>query len=138
MRYWETDSFKALQQDWYQRLKDEGFADAEELVGADMLLKQNAEHVLARVDNIRKDARESYYQQLRRKASVEVFDSDIDRTILTMLAEGARIRTIIDALNCMGIRRPPRYQSEFRRCRESIRLTVRKYEIRWGLRQETA
>lgn len=136
MKFWLTNSFRALQRAWYQRLAADGFEDAEELVGEEVVLRQNAHHSAPYEHEERRVAREEYYRMLRCLAAVEAFDSPIDEVIIIMTAEGARQKEIEARLNSLGIRRPPRFLSEKRRCRESIRLTVRKYERRWGLRAD--
>ena len=51
----------------------------------------------------RRAARQEYYRILRNVSSVGEFDSEIDRVIMTMTAEGARQRDIERELNTMGI-----------------------------------
>lgn len=136
MKWWLTKRFRALQERWYQRLADSGFVDAEVMVGGELRLCQNAHHAAPYEHPGQREARQEYYHLLRCLALVEEFDSEVDRVIMTMTADGAKQKEIEAALNELGIRRPPRFLSDKRRCRESIRLCVRKYERRWGLRQD--
>lgn len=136
MKFWLTKSFRALQRGWYERLAESGFEDAEELVSGEPALKQNAHHAAPYEHHDRRTAREEYYRMLRSFAAAEAFDSEIERTIMILAAEGTRQKEIEATLNQMGIRRPPRFLAAERRCRESIRLTIRKYERRWGIREE--
>lgn len=137
MKFWNNKAFHELRDYWYQKLAESGFVDQEELTGTSLMtLRQRALHSVAYESHEQRCGRQEYYRRLRELASEATFDSDIDRIIITMTAEGARQKEIELALNAVGVRRPPRFLSEKRRCRESIRLTVRKYERRWGLRQD--
>jgi hypothetical protein len=138
LNYWEAPRFKALQRDWYQRLEEEGFRDAEEIIGGDMVLRQNAEHPYRGSDLLLIASKEAYFKLLRDWVQTGDFDSETDRIIMSMVSDGTKQRIIMAELNDMGIKRPPTFKSDQRRCRESIRLTVRKYEIRWGMRKESA
>ena len=132
-----TKYLRALQREWYARLRETGFVDAEEMLSnGEMVLLQNAHHSVAYEHHDRRTAREEYYRMLSALVAAEPFDSEIDRIIMVMAADGARQRAIEVELNAMGIRRPPRFRADERRCRESIRLTIRKYERRWGLRKD--
>ncbi len=127
MTYWKSPVFKALQQAWYAKLADKGFEDAEEMVGADMMLKQIAAHSYRDMDELGITTKAAYYRALGEMVQVSVFQSDVDRMILTMFAEGSKIKQIIDALAGKGSRR----------CRKTVMVTIRRYEMIWGLRQYT-
>lgn len=127
MTYWQSESFKSLQAAWYERLAKDGFEDAEELVAGEMVLKQVAAHPYRTADELGITTKESYYRLLGQNVQQSNFQSDIDRLILTMFAEGAKMKKIGDALRTMG----------HRRCRNTICFTIRKYEMRWGLRSYT-
>lgn len=127
MTYWQTQHFKALQALWYERLEAQGFEDAEELVDGELVLKQNAQHPLKGADPIEIEQKSTYYRVIGARAHDHPFRKETDRIIMLMFAEGAKIKTIVEALTQAGARR----------CRESIRYTIRKYEMQWGLRQYT-
>lgn len=139
MTYWLTDSFKALQTAWYQRLEKEGFVDAEEIIDGDPELKQNAEHAY-----LCKDAdmtlqqylnREEYFHRLSHHVSVEDFDTEIDRLILSLYAEGTSKRRIAGILRKLAPRRPPAFVSDLYRSRKTVWYRICVYEMRWGLRE---
>lgn len=98
------------------------------MIGEDPVLKQTAAwpYQGASLENI--EAKESYFLQLGARVATSVFQSDVDRLILTMAADGAKIKHITEALEQRGTRR----------CRMTVRMTIRKYEVAWGLRQWTA
>lgn len=127
MTYWKTKDFKKLQQAWYARLESEGFLDAEEVVGDDLVLRQNAAHVYRDQSEISREIKESYYRLISQKVQETDFRSDVDRIILTSYCEGKKANVICEELKSRGT---PRF-------RHAIRFTVRKYEVLWGLRTYT-
>ena len=127
MTFWKSPSFKTLQADWYQRLEDEGFEDIEEMICGDMMLRQIASHAYRDLDPLEITSKEAYYRLLGQHILVEPFQNDVDKLILTMFAEGAKIKRIREALITRGKGR----------CRNTITFTIRKYEMRWGMREYT-
>ena len=65
LKFWQTKRFLAMQRAWYQKLAQLGFTDAEELVGTEMVLSQNAHHAAAYEHQDRRAARQEYYRILR-------------------------------------------------------------------------
>lgn len=132
MTYWKTARFKAMQEAWYAKLEESGFKDAEEMRDGEMMLKQTGDHMLAwhttRMEytgNLLKfESKETYYRILGEKVQDSAFQNDVDRIIVTMLAEGHRVKEITEELASQGESR----------CRMTIRMTLRKYEMKWGLR----
>ena len=124
MTYWNSPEFKALQQAWYAKLEDEGFQDAEELVGEEMMLRQVAEHAYKDSDELGVKTKEAYYRILEHRVQGSAFQNDIDRLIMTMFADGTKIKRIVETLEDRGSRR----------CRMTVRMTIRRYEMKWGLR----
>lgn len=124
MTFWRSPTFKALQKDWYQRLANEGFEDAEELIGEEMTLRQSAAHPLRHSSELGIITKEAYYRFLGQNIQEFTFSSEVDKIILTLFAEGAKIRKIGEELAKVGEAR----------CRGTIRYTIRKYEMVWGLR----
>lgn len=132
MTYWLSAKFKALQNAWYAKLEATGFEDAEVMVNGQMMLRQCAEHPLKEWSSLEVDTRATYYQALGILTETHDFQSIVDRTILTMFAEGAKIRTICEVLEHRGI---PSLRQRRRRCRNTVTFTIRKYEQLWGLRE---
>lgn len=127
MSYWNSPTFKSLQRTWYRRLEADGFQDAEEMIGSELMLRQSATHPYRHTDELGIETKEAYYNFLSQQASEFQFHNDIDRVILTMFAEGAKIKRISEALEKRG--QP--------RCRWTIRYRIRAYEMKWGLREYT-
>lgn len=125
MNFWKTKSFKELQRTWYQQLQKEGFQDAEEPIGDEMVLKQSAAHPYHGADQLVRTSKEAYYRLLSQQVQEAEFRSEVDRIILTMFAEGSPLKSIREAISKLGMVR----------CRNTITFTIRKYEMRWGLRE---
>lgn len=124
MTYWKIPSFRALQQTWYERLRDEGFQDAEEFVDGEMVLKHSAVHPCQLKDKTTCETKEEYYRVLAQRAQESSFQNDVDHFILALYAEGKKIKLICEELQKRGTRR----------CRNTVTFTVRRYEMKWGLR----
>lgn len=124
MKYWQTQHFKAMQQAWYAKLKTDGFVDAEEMIAGEMLLKQSATHPYRGLDCLSIGYKEDYFRFMSQRAQDNEFQSEVDRTIVTMFAEGSKIKSIVQTLHSEG--KP--------RCRGTVRFTIRKYEMEWGLK----
>ncbi len=127
MTFWKTPSFIELQRAWYQRLEKEGFQDAEQLVGDQLVLKQIAAHPYRNEDQLGRTIKEAYFRLLGQEIQKAIFKSEVDRLILTMFADGHTYRAICRALDNLGT---PRH-------RKTVRFTIRKYEMAWGLREYT-
>lgn len=127
MTFWKRPEFKALQKQWYQRIEEEGFEDAEELIGDDLVLKQTASSAYGSLDEITRESKEAYYTFVAQKVQETEFKSPVDRTILAGVASGRKIRDIVEDLHNQGTPR----------CRFTVRIKIRTYEMKWGLRQYT-
>jgi len=127
VRYWETTAFKALQKEWYAKLKDDGFCDAEIVCNGDLKLRQPTR--LDHTDHeTKKQAKLAYFNLMTECVERHKFDREDHRIIMTLHAEGKRIIDIIHILAIFGEERE----------RQSIRYIIRRYEMRWGIREYTA
>ena len=136
MTYWETSSFKALQADWYRRLKEDGFQDAERVVELPqpdgttktyLKFKRTSSHAICETTVEQKEQKEAYFRLLGQLVHVSEYESEVDRLILNMFADGERIKKIVETLALFGTSRG----------RDTVRWTIRKYEMRWGLKEYT-
>jgi hypothetical protein len=127
VNFWKTQSFKALQDEWYQRLEKEGFRDVEITIGDEPVLKQTAAHPYRGAKQLEIDCQEAYYWLLLQKAESAEFSSEIDRIILTSFARGVKIYMICEDLRRRGMSRD----------RKAVRFTIRRYEMLWGMREYT-
>lgn len=128
------EQFEALQREWYQKLADSGFDDAEVLVNGEMhLVHRSFQLFFTRpwkkkrkfsVDEINQIA--DYYMALRGfvECPETEFRNEIDKIVMSKHAEGSKIKDIWLELKAYGKTRD----------RYSIRIIIRRYEMAWGLR----
>lgn len=127
MTFWKTKEFKALQDAWYKRLEGLGFQDAEKTVGGEVVLKQNSSNAYRGADPDLIELKEKYFNLLTEKVQDAEFRSEVDRLIMTWHAEGMLIKYICEELDDMGMWR----------ARDTVRYTIRKYEMAWGIKAWT-
>lgn len=127
MTFWKSQHFKALQKDWYKRLEDLGFRDAEKIVGDELVLRQCAAHMYKDTDELSRQHKADYYNILSQQVHHATFSNNVDQLILSLYADGKKIKAICDELEKIGERR----------CRGTIRYTIRKYEMSWGMKEYT-
>lgn len=129
LSYWKTQHFKALQDAWYKRLSDVGFKDSEEPVGDEMELKQSSYQDTRpdRYSELTRQTREEYYMILSEYAKEAIFEREVDQVIMMMRSSGSRIKEIRDELKKIGKSR----------CLLSIRIIIRRYEVKWGIKKYT-
>lgn len=116
--------FKALLQEWNQKLKDSGFKDIEEPVGDDLVLKRSgSDHRLKLLlqDTIAREARAKYYEIIGERIVNTSFDNETEKKILTLYYEGVSQGTIQKILGIKG-----------HRCK--IYRPIHKWLKRWGLK----
>lgn len=118
MKVHETQEFKKQQEEWYNRLKSEGFKDIEICLNGEF-------HLMQRSRPTPTDEKLQYFQALTYFANNEPFDNKIDEFILIKRADGFKIKDISNEMKQMKL---AHYH------RESIRYIIRKYEMRWGLK----
>jgi hypothetical protein len=123
-KFYQTKEFKALAEQWEKKLAQDGLADIEKCVGSQRMLKQNSANVYRQMEATRREAKEYYYQQLSGCLYFSSFDSEVDRVVMSLKAEGANITEICRELLARGM-------SRYRR---TVRLIIRKYEHKWGIR----
>ena len=127
MTKWNTPEFKQLQKEWYQRLDDEGFQDAEVLIDGELVLQQRASNVYRGSPQIQRESKEAYFRLLGQLVHKAKFDRKIDKTVLMAYAAGDRITVIVRDLKKEGTPRN----------RTAVRFIIRKYKMRWGLEEYT-
>lgn len=127
MKFWETKSFKAIRDEWYQNLEQNGFKDIEKVCGEELVLRQFSQHVFKNVNDLAKVQKESYFASLSHAVHHAEFDSEVDKLVLTLYADGQKIKTICAELERIGESR----------CRGAVRFMIRRYEHQWGMRKYT-
>lgn len=120
MKYYQTPQFKKLQQEWYNKLKEQSFKDIETNENLNLDLGKyryyhSADSALAK---------EEYFSALQEALSQYECDTPIHSTIMILKASGRLIQEIVRVLNAAGT---PVH-------RKTIRYIIRNYENRWGIR----
>lgn len=123
-KYYQTDSFRREAELWEKVLEQEGLPDIEKRIGEDYVLKQNSSNVYRQMDSTRREAKEIYYQRLATALLFASFDTEIDQIVMVLKAQGHKITEICKSLAAAGVGR----------YRRTVRLIIRKYEDRWGIR----
>jgi hypothetical protein len=128
----KSKEFIALQQKWYKKLSDEGFNDAEEVRGSELVLKQTAHHPLrwtAKGDNpTAREAKQRYYELLEHRVNGHTFIKPVHEQIMTLLSKGFTQKEICAVLRATGAK--PSY-------RGLVKFIIRRYEDEWGLKKWT-
>lgn len=128
MKWYERPEFIILQQAWYQRLKEDGFEDAEEMIGHEMKLKLLAKSVHRNdLSELNRELKAAYFAMIHQSLFGAPFPDKIDRLILIRHAAGATNLAIAKELRQIG---EPR-------CRNTVAFTIRKYLVAWGIRDFT-
>lgn len=124
-KFWQTNEFKTLQDEWNEKLNESGFKDAETLLGdGDWALKQKATNAYRATHQTIRDGKQRYFELLGSAFNDEQFCDWVERLIMEHRADGWTIREISDKLKMLN-----------ERChRETIRNVIRKYEVRWKIR----
>jgi hypothetical protein len=126
-----SKEFLLLQEEWYLKLKNSGFVDAEKRQNNGRWILKQEDNRFCRKgrndDEIKIRAKIEYYTQLGQYANDPNtwFRNDIDRFIMQLLAEGAIISEIKQEVF---------FQFEIDRHLNTIRYITRKYERLWGLK----
>jgi len=123
-KFYLTNEFKSLSKEWDQKLESEGLGDVEKSLDGGRVLRQRSSNVYRQMDRTTIEAKEIYFQQLNSCLQAADFDSEIDKIVMSLKAQGAKIIEICAYLTEIG---KSRY-------RKTVRLIIRKYEDRWGIR----
>jgi len=125
MTFWKSTVFKELQAEWQKRLEADGFRDIEKMCGAQMELRQFANHsFMANLTREEMQDRETYFNKIVDYINATKFRNEVERLILQWHADGKRLIDIQADLIAAG----------YYRCKNAVRFTIRRYEMRWGLR----
>lgn len=123
LKFWRTPRFKSLQSEWERKLKESGFIDVER----EGKLIQNAPNSYRTKVEVMIEAKRRYYDLLGQGVHEEPdFRDDVERYIITRRAEGVQIKQIGIELKATGHRNSV----------ETIRLTLRHYEKKWGIKRK--
>jgi len=122
------EAFAKLQAKWYAKLAKSGFEDIEELVGSEWHLKSSDTHHCKYDPEVVRGAKQAYFESLRECVASQKFDNKQDKYVMKRLSEGATQKAIAEELRAKG------YPCH----RQSLPYTIRKYEVRWGIKNYPA
>ena len=126
-KFYQSNDFKKLEEEWTQKLAENGFQDAEKKIAGERVLRQSADYAFRRKehDQIYREAKLEYFSLLSAKMSTAKFEDQSDRLIMQRTADGKSISEISNELKSLGWKKHNR---------DTIRYIRRRYETRWGIR----
>lgn len=101
-RFWSSKDFKKLNAKWAKKLKESGFEDIEQ--DETHLNFWNGSRLATLYTDEQFQARQEYYRIAGQFLHEYKFDSDLDRTIWEMHANGSSIRNITTYLKAKKIK----------------------------------
>ena len=109
-----SSEFKALKNEWYQKLKDEGFKDAENDFG----LKVYHAAAFSRETNaIKNETKETYFTLAQHFLQSHKFESSLHELIWAYRCEGLSFRNIAKKVNASGLHKPVNKDSVQKLCK---------------------
>jgi len=124
MEFWKAKKFKELNTEWNKKLKESGFEDLEVETKGERLLKQRAANSYRQANELERQTRLDYFLLLGYLAHNTKFDSSFDQLVMLRHSEGKTIKEIVDEISKNGISRD----------RKTIRYIIRRWQMRWGIR----
>lgn len=120
----KRQNLPALQREWDLILAATGFKDIEKTIGRDRVLIQFASNAYRQADQLTRESKIAYYDLLCEKINTSAFLNEVDRRVMTMYSQGAKIKQIIDELTHSG----------HSIHRQTCRFIIRRYESIWGIK----
>lgn len=104
MAAWYKDKdFKSLEAHWYQKLKEEGFEDAENVSKETRPLKvEHGYYYICRYDELSFKQKEEYFRLCDRFRNEFPFDNEFDQAVFGLHAAGRSNREIAKVLEASG------------------------------------
>lgn len=94
----KSKEFKALEREWYQKLKDNDFEDIEDLRNEKRLLKCWHSFQYQRISKVKWEAIKIYYEKAAELLLTYVFTTERHKMIWEMHCQGMTCREISDQL----------------------------------------
>ena len=124
-KFWQTNDFKKLESEWYEKLEKDKFQDAEKKINGKLVLKQRATNCYRSSKTLERETKQRYFELLGQKLHLEKeFRDEVEEFIIEKRSQGFKIKEI-----CQILRR-----INERNHRDTIRETLRKYEIKWRIK----
>jgi hypothetical protein len=124
MTFWQTSKFRQLEKEWYEKLKENGFIDAEKTTGKQQVLIQFASNALRQASQLTRESKAEYFSLLFKCVNADAPTDRIELLVMSRRAEGAKIEEISKELKQLG--------GKFHR--QMIRYIIRRYEHKWNIR----
>lgn len=122
-KFWKTQKFKALQTEWEEKLRKSGFVDIED---DKRRLKQSATNCYRTTTQTIIESKRRYYELLGQGYHQETeFKDTVERIVMFLRSKGFKIKDI-----CFGLK-----SIKKRNHRQTIRLIIRHYEIKWKIKR---
>lgn len=126
-KFWQTRQFETLKNEWYLKLEEAGFKDAEEDVKGRNYLKQSALKCYRGTSETEIESKRRYYELLGHGFHEEEnFRDEIEEFVMEKRMRGIKSVEISKILERVG-----------ERCnKDTIRKIIRKYEARWLIKKK--
>lgn len=120
------EEFRRLQQEWYAKLSDHGFTDAEKLVGDSLVLAETAHYKLRRDDQATIACKEEYFRRMSQMANDEdtEYANSAEQLIIVRHCDGAQLNAIVSELAAINVSMT----------RHTVRYIIRRYQHAWDIR----
>lgn len=124
VKFYETEKFKRLENEWYEKLSSEGFQDVEKRVGEALELRQFSGKPYYQNSDCQRFAKEKYFELIRECWELENFHNQMHAWIMQKIAEGQTAAEVYREL------RLNKTKITYR----TVRYLVRRYEHKWRIR----
>lgn len=115
-KFFQTNDFKELNEQWRKKLNESGFRDIENRLGE---LKQNANNSYRQADKITREARLLYFQAIAHYAEHDPKLKALEKTVMLLRSEGYSKREIAHKTNIYRL---------------TVNYIIRRCEHAWGMR----
>lgn len=123
-KFWKTDHFKRLREEWYSKLTESGFNDIEK----DERLKQRSGNSYRTQNLTLIENKQRYFDLLGQWAHEEEFKTEIHRIVMERRSQGVKIKDIV-----LELKRLPWLKRK--RHSDTVRCILRSYERKWGIKR---
>ncbi len=125
-KFWQTEKFKELEKEWYQRLAEEKFPDVEKPMGEWGVLKQRASNCYRNNHQTEIENKRRFYELMAQGVHDELeFRDNVEKFVMERRAAGAKIKEICAELKQVN-----------ERChRDTVENIIKKYVGKWQLKR---
>lgn len=126
-KFWQTEEFRQLEKEWYERLEKNNFEDIEKTLNGKSVLKQRASNCYRSSSEAEREGKLRYYELLCHNFHKETqFKSEAEEFIIERRSQGLSIKRISEQLEIAG-----------ERChRMTVRRVIQRFEAKWGMKSK--